>query len=60
VLLTAFAIIETCSRHALLPVRLLRDRNRTGEPDHARVGTGIFAMFFFLTCSCRPSGATPR
>src|SRR4029079_15595134 len=30
VLLAAFAVIETRSRYALLPVRLLRDRNRTG------------------------------
>src|SRR5882724_12429101 len=30
VLLTAFAVIETRSRHALLPLRLLADRNRTG------------------------------
>jgi hypothetical protein len=30
VLLAAFTVIETRSRYALLPVRLLRDRNRTG------------------------------
>ena len=50
VLLAAFAVIETRSRHALLPVRLLRDRNRTGAYlIMLGVGTGIFGMFFFLT-----------
>jgi EmrB/QacA subfamily drug resistance transporter len=50
VLLAAFAVIETRSRHALLPVRLLRDRNRTGANlIMLGVGTGIFGMFFFLT-----------
>src|SRR6266702_4011182 len=50
VLLAAFAVIETRSRHALLPVRLLRDRNRTGAYlILLGVGTGIFGMFFFLT-----------
>ena len=50
VLLAAFAVIETRSRHALLPVRMLRDRNRTGANlIMLGVGTGIFGMFFFLT-----------
>ena len=30
VLLAAFALVETRSRHALLPVRLLRQRDRLG------------------------------
>src|SRR5262250_2222577 len=50
VLLAAFAVIETRSRNALLPVRLLRDRNRTGAYlSYAGVGIFIFSMFFFLT-----------
>ena len=49
-LLAAFAIIETRSRNALLPVRLLRDRNRTGAYlSFAGVGIFVFSMFFFLT-----------
>jgi predicted MFS family arabinose efflux permease len=50
VLLAAFVVTETRSRHALLPLRLLRDRNRTGAYlIFAGAGTGIFGMFFFLT-----------
>jgi EmrB/QacA subfamily drug resistance transporter len=50
VLLAAFAVIETRSPQALLPVRLLRDRSRTGAYlSYAGVGIFIFGMFFFLT-----------
>src|SRR6478736_5868444 len=50
VLLAAFAVIETRSPQALLPTRLLRDRNRTGAYlSYAGVGIFIFSMFFFLT-----------
>ena len=50
VLLAAFAVIETRSRNALLPVRLLRDRNRTGAYlSFGGVGIFVFGMFFFLT-----------
>ncbi|HWN35705.1 MAG TPA: MFS transporter [Pseudonocardia sp.] len=50
VLLAAFAVIETRSRYALLPVPLLRDRNRTGAYlSYAGVGIFVFSMFFFLT-----------
>jgi EmrB/QacA subfamily drug resistance transporter len=50
VLLAAFAVIETRSRYALLPIRLLRNRNRTGAYlSYAGVGIFIFSMFFFLT-----------
>jgi MFS transporter len=50
VLLAAFAVIETRSPNALLPVRLLRDRNRTGAYlSFAGVGIFVFGMFFFLT-----------
>jgi EmrB/QacA subfamily drug resistance transporter len=50
VLLAAFAVIETRSNHALLPVRLLRDRNRAGANlIMLCVGTAFLGMFFFLT-----------
>jgi EmrB/QacA subfamily drug resistance transporter len=49
-LLAAFAVAETRSRHALLPVRLLRDRNRVGAYlIMLVVGTVIGGVFFFLT-----------
>jgi EmrB/QacA subfamily drug resistance transporter len=50
VLLAAFAVIETRSPQALLPLRLLHDRNRTGAYlSYLGVGIFIFGMFFFLT-----------
>jgi len=50
VLLAAFAVIEIRSERALLPVRLLADRNRTGANlVMLCIGTAIFGMFFFLT-----------
>jgi EmrB/QacA subfamily drug resistance transporter len=50
VLLVAFVIAEARSPHALLPLRLLRDRSRTGAYlIFAGAGTSIFGMFFFLT-----------
>ena len=50
VLLAAFAAIETRSRHALLPVRLLRSRDRVGANlIMLGVGTAIFGVFFFVT-----------
>jgi MFS family permease len=50
VLLAAFAVIEARSHHALLPVRLLRDRNRVGAIlIMLGVGTVISGVFFFLT-----------
>jgi hypothetical protein len=49
VLLVAFAIIETRSRDALLPVRLLRQRDRLGANlIMLGVGTAIFGVFFFI------------
>jgi EmrB/QacA subfamily drug resistance transporter len=49
-LLAAFAFIEARSRHALLPVRLLRNRDRLGAYlIMLGVGTAIFGVFFFLT-----------
>ena len=50
VLLAAFAVTEARSRHALLPVRLLRNRDRLGAYlIMLGVGTAIFGVFFFLT-----------
>ena len=50
VLLTAFGIIETRSPHALMPIRVLRSRNRSGAYLISLcVGTALFGMFFFLT-----------
>jgi len=49
VLLAAFAFIEGRSRHALLPGRLLRSRDRVGANLIMLVmGTSMFGMFFFL------------
>jgi EmrB/QacA subfamily drug resistance transporter len=50
VLLAAFAVIESRSRHALLPLRLLRNRDRLGAYlMMLGVGTAIAGVFFFLT-----------
>ena len=50
VLLAASAVIESRSRHALLPVRLLRNRDRVGAYlMMLGVGTLIAGVFFFLT-----------
>ena len=49
VLLAAFGVIETRSRHALLPVRLLRSRDRLGaNVMMLGVGTAMFGVFFFV------------
>src|SRR6201994_4638485 len=48
--LTAFGFIEARTRQALLPVRLLRNRNRVGASLMSLgVGTTLFGVFFFLT-----------
>jgi EmrB/QacA subfamily drug resistance transporter len=50
VLLVAFVIIEARSEHALLPLRILRNRDRSGANlIMLCVGTAMFGMFFFLT-----------
>jgi EmrB/QacA subfamily drug resistance transporter len=50
VLLAAFAVIEARSRHALLPLRLLRSRDRVGANlTMLAMGTAIFGMFVFLS-----------
>jgi EmrB/QacA subfamily drug resistance transporter len=49
-LLAAFGVIEARSKHALLPMRLLANRNRSGAYLISLcVGTAMFGMFFFLT-----------
>jgi EmrB/QacA subfamily drug resistance transporter len=48
-LLAAFAVTEARSGHALLPVRVLRDRDRLGANlIMLGVGTAIFGVFFFV------------
>ena len=50
VLLAAFAVIEARSRHALMPVRLLRSRDRAGAIlMMLAVGTILSGVFFFVT-----------
>ncbi len=50
VLLAAFAVIEARSHHALMPVRLLRNRDRAGAIlMMLAVGTIVSGAFFFLT-----------
>jgi len=50
VLLAAFAVIEVRSENPLLPLRLLRDRDRTGANlIMLCVGATLAGMFFFLT-----------
>ena len=50
VLLVAFGIIEARSKYALMPIRVLRSRDRSGAYLISLcVGTALFGMFFFLT-----------
>ena len=50
VLLVAFGFIEVRSKYALLPIRVLRSRDRSGAYLVSLcVGTALFGMFFFLT-----------
>jgi EmrB/QacA subfamily drug resistance transporter len=50
VLLAAFAVIETRSKYALLPFRVLRSRDRSGAYLISLcTGTALLGMFFFLT-----------
>ena len=50
VLLGAFAFIEARSRHALVPPRVLKSRDRTAAYLISLcIGTAIFGMFFFMT-----------
>src|ERR1700759_2130837 len=50
VLLGAFALIESRSKHALIPPRVIKSRNRTGAYLISLcIGTALFGMFFFMT-----------
>jgi EmrB/QacA subfamily drug resistance transporter len=50
VLLAGFIVIESVSKHALMPLRIFRNRNRSGAYlVMLCVGTAMFGMFFFLT-----------
>jgi EmrB/QacA subfamily drug resistance transporter len=50
VLLVAFITIEARSKHALMPLRIFRNRNRSGAYlIMLCIGTAMFGMFFFLT-----------
>src|SRR5215471_9097456 len=50
VLLASFMLIEARSKHALMPLRIFRNRDRTAANlIMLCVGTAMFGMFFFLT-----------
>jgi EmrB/QacA subfamily drug resistance transporter len=50
VLLVTFALIEWRSRHALMPLRILENRSRTGAYVLMLfLATAMFGVFFFLT-----------
>jgi EmrB/QacA subfamily drug resistance transporter len=50
VLLTAFVVLEGRLRNPLLPLHIVKDRNRGGSYlIFLLVGAGLFAMFLFLT-----------
>ena len=50
VLLASFVLVETKASHPLLPLRVVRDRNRGGAFIASLLtGAGLFAMFVFLS-----------
>jgi len=50
VLLASFLVIESRSKHALLPLRIFRNRNRSAANlIMLCIGTAMFGLFFFLT-----------
>jgi predicted MFS family arabinose efflux permease len=50
VLLISFVLIEARSKHALMPLRIFSNRNRSGAYlIMLCIGTAMFGMFFFLT-----------
>ena len=50
VLLVSFVLIEARSKHALMPLRIFRNRDRSAANlIMLCVGTAMFGMFFFLT-----------
>ncbi len=59
VLLGAFVLVESRSSHPLLPLRVMSERNRAGAYLSALLtGAGLFAMFVFLSSTCRGSSTT--
>jgi EmrB/QacA subfamily drug resistance transporter len=50
VLLVSFVVIESRSEHALMPLRIFRNRDRSAANlIMLCIGTAMFGMFFFLT-----------
>ena len=50
VLLASFLVIESRSKHALMPLRIFRNRNRAAANLILLcIGTAMFGLFFFLT-----------
>lgn len=50
VLLTVFLVIQTRTAHPMMPLRLFKDRNRSGSyATMLFIGSGMFATFYFLT-----------
>jgi EmrB/QacA subfamily drug resistance transporter len=50
VLLASFLVIESRSQHALMPLRIFRNRDRSAANlIMLCIGTSMFGMFFFLT-----------
>ena len=50
VLLAGFVVIETRSKHALMPLRIFANRSRSGAYlIMLLIGTALFGLFFFLT-----------
>jgi EmrB/QacA subfamily drug resistance transporter len=50
ILLAAFVLVETRTSHPLLPLRVVRERNRGGAfLASLLTGAGLFAMFVFLS-----------
>jgi EmrB/QacA subfamily drug resistance transporter len=50
VLLASFLVLESRSKHALMPLRIFRNRNRSAANlVMLCIGTAMFGLFFFLT-----------
>lgn len=49
-LLVVFVVVESASKHALMPMRIFENRNRAGAYGIMLIiGAAMFAMFFYLT-----------
>ncbi len=50
VLLVVFLFVQARTAHPMMPLRLFKDRNRSGAyATMLFIGSGMFAMFYFLT-----------